>query len=81
VLSSVVAYFLNNYALSKLPASQASVFANLTTVISIIAGITIRHETFYWYHVIGAIMILIGVWGTNYFGKVSQLVISSEETH
>ncbi|AIS53270.1 hypothetical protein TKV_c21380 [Thermoanaerobacter kivui] len=81
ILSSIVAYFLNNYALSKLPASQASVFANLTTVISIIAGITIRHEAFYWYHVIGAIMILIGVWGTNYFGRVSEMTIPSEEIH
>ncbi|HHW58260.1 MAG TPA: DMT family transporter [Clostridia bacterium] len=81
ILSSIVAYFLNNYALSKLPASQASVFANLTTVISVIAGITIRREAFYWYHIIGAIMILIGVWGTNYFGKVSEMVMSSEEIH
>lgn len=79
ILSSVVAYFLNNFALSKLPASQASVFANLTTVISVIAGVTIRHEAFYWYHILGAIMILIGVWGTNYYGKISQVVILNEE--
>lgn len=72
-LSSIVAYFLNNYALSKLPASQASVFANLTTVISIIAGVAIRHENFYWYHMVGAVMILMGVWGTNYFGKTYEV--------
>jgi drug/metabolite transporter (DMT)-like permease len=81
ILSSIVAYFLNNYALSKLPASQASVFANLTTVISIIAGVTIRHEVFHWYHVVGAIMILIGVWGTNYFGKSYEMENLSEEIH
>ncbi|MGB9678939.1 MAG: DMT family transporter [Thermoanaerobacteraceae bacterium] len=79
VLSSVVAYFLNNFALSRLPASQASVFTNLTTVISVIAGVTIRHEAFYWYHILGAIMILIGVWGTNYYGKISKVAILNEE--
>lgn len=72
ILSSVVAYILNNFTLSKLPASQASVFANLTTIISIIAGVTIRHEAFYWYHVVGGMMILIGVWGTNFYGKVEK---------
>lgn len=72
IISSVVAYVLNNFTLSKLPASQASVFANLTTIISIMAGVMIRHEAFYWYHVIGSAMILIGVWGTNFYGKVEQ---------
>lgn len=69
VASSVIAYILNNFALSKLPASQATVFANLTTVISVIAGVFIRHEGFYWFHILGGIMIIIGVWGTNYYSK------------
>lgn len=77
ILSSVVAYILNNFTLSKLPASQASVFANLTTIISIIAGVMIRHEAFYWYHVIGSVMILIGVWGTNYYSKGEQGVFQA----
>ncbi|QSZ28233.1 DMT family transporter [Aceticella autotrophica] len=72
ILSSVVAYILNNFILSKLPVSQASVFANLTTIISIIAGVVIRHETFYWYHVIGSVMILVGIWGTNHYSKVED---------
>lgn len=68
VLSSVFAFLLVNYSLSKLPASQSSVFANLTTVVSVVAGITIRGESFELYKLIGAIMIIVGVWGTNYFG-------------
>lgn len=36
---------------------------------SIVAGVLIRHEPFYWYQIVGAIMILSGVWGTNYFGS------------
>lgn len=68
VLSSVFAFLLVNYSLSKLPASQSSVFANLTTVVSVVAGITIRGESFELYKLVGAIMIVVGVWGTNYFG-------------
>jgi drug/metabolite transporter (DMT)-like permease len=65
VLSSVVAFLLSNYNLSKLKASQSSVFANLTTVVSVIAGITIRNESFGALKIIGAVMIILGVWGTN----------------
>lgn len=69
ILSSVIAFFLVNYTLSKIKASQSAVFANLSSVTSIIAGVLIRHEPFFWYQIVGAIMILSGVWGTNYFGS------------
>ncbi|AYO29970.1 DMT family transporter [Biomaibacter acetigenes] len=68
-LSSVVAYFLLNFMLSKLEAARSSVFTNLATVFSIIAGVTLGHEPFYWFNVVGGIMILLGVWGTNYYSK------------
>lgn len=72
VLSSVLAFFFVNYTLSKLPASQSAVFANFATVVSILAGVFIRHEPFYWFQVVGAILIIIGVWGTNYYGKIEK---------
>ncbi len=72
ILSSVLAFFFVNYTLSKLPASQSAVFANFATVVSILAGVFIRHEPFYWFQVVGAIMIIVGVWGTNYYGKIEQ---------
>jgi drug/metabolite transporter (DMT)-like permease len=72
VLSSVLAFFFVNYTLSKLPASQSAVFANFTTVVSILAGVFIRNEPFYWFQIVGAVMIIIGVWGTNYYGKIKQ---------
>jgi drug/metabolite transporter (DMT)-like permease len=68
-LSSVVAYFLLNFMLSKLEAARSSVFTNLATVFSIIAGVTLGNEPFYWFNVVGGIMILLGVWGTNYYSK------------
>jgi len=72
ILASVVAFFMMNYTLSRVQASQAAVFANLTTVVSIIAGVVFRGETFYWFQFVGAAMIIIGVWGTNYYGELKQ---------
>ncbi|MTI69620.1 MAG: EamA/RhaT family transporter [Firmicutes bacterium] len=69
ILSSVIAFFMVNFMLSKIEASKSAVFANITTIISILAGVIILGEDFYWYHVLGGILILIGVWGTNYYGK------------
>ena len=65
ILSSVCAFFMLNYMLSKIPASNSSVFSNLTTVVSIIAGVFIRHEAFHWYQFAGSVVIILGVWGTN----------------
>ncbi len=69
LFSSVLAFFLMNYTLSKVEAAQSAVFANLTTIVSILAGVFIRGENFYWYQIIGGILIIIGVWGTNYFAQ------------
>ncbi|WP_350302358.1 DMT family transporter [Peribacillus frigoritolerans] len=67
-LSSLLTAFLSNYALSILPASKMSVFSNLATLITIMAGVIFLHESIHYYHVIGAMIILAGVIGTNYFG-------------
>ena len=72
VLSSVLAFFFVNYTLSKLPASQSAVFANFATVVSILAGVFIRNEPFYWFQIVGGILIIVGVWGTNYYGKIEE---------
>jgi len=45
-----------------------SVFSNLATLITILAGILFLHESFRTYHLIGGVMIVMGVIGTNYFG-------------
>ncbi|MCC3143865.1 DMT family transporter [Halanaerobium sp. Z-7514] len=69
IFSSVVAFFMMNYTLSKINAAQAAVFANFTTVVSILAGVFLRGESFYKLQALGAFLIIIGVWGTNYFGR------------
>lgn len=50
-------------------ASRSAVFANISTIVSIAAGVLVLHENFQLYHVIGSVMILVGVWGTNYYQK------------
>lgn len=71
VLSSLVTSFLANYILSKIEASKMSVFTNLGTVVSIIAGVVFLNEQIYYYHIIGSICIILGVIGTNFLGKRS----------
>lgn len=65
ILSSVITSLLSNYVLSKLDASKMSVFANLGTVITIIAGVLILKEDLFYYHIIGIVMIILGIIGTN----------------
>lgn len=67
IISSIIAYFLTNFTLSKIQASKMSVFSNVSTIVSIVAGVLILKESFHIYHFIGSILILTGVWGTNKF--------------
>lgn len=64
-LSSVLAFFLINFMLSKLEASRAAVFAYLSTVVSLSAGVIFRGESFSGPQLLGVALILVGVWGAN----------------
>ena len=72
ILSSVVAFFGMNYFIAKIGAARSAVFANLATIVSVAAGIGLRGEPFYWYHLVGGVLILLGVAGTNRFGPRSR---------
>jgi drug/metabolite transporter (DMT)-like permease len=65
VLSSVLAFFLVNFTLSRLKASQSAVFGCLTTLVSLVAGIALRGEYAGPFQLAGAAMILAGVLATN----------------
>lgn len=62
VFSSVAAFVILNYASTYISVSEASIFANLTTVISIIAGVVILKESFTIQQVIGAVIIIVSVY-------------------
>lgn len=68
ILSSSGTSFLTNYVLSYMESSKMSVFSNLATVISIVAGVVFLKEDIFYYHIIGSLLIIIGVIGTNFFG-------------
>ncbi|WP_261795536.1 DMT family transporter [Rubeoparvulum massiliense] len=65
ILSSLVTALLATYALSKIEATKMSVFGNLATLLSMVAGVIFLDETLSYYHLIGAVMIILGVLGTN----------------
>ncbi|MGM0641332.1 MAG: DMT family transporter [Thermotogota bacterium] len=79
ILSSTVTFFLINYMLSKVTAVESSIFANLTTVITVLAGFFFRGEELYWYYIVGMILIIMGVWGVNYFGAKYKKKIQNEK--
>lgn len=57
------------YMQSKLQAAKASVFGNVSTAISIVAGAAILGEPLYTYHIICTVLIIAGAVGLNFFGK------------
>lgn len=67
VISSVVAFLLLNYGSSHVSVSEASLFANFTTVISILAGIFIVGENFTIWQILGAGLICGSVYFNNLF--------------
>jgi len=72
ILASLLTSLLNNYSLSKLEASKASIFVNLRTIVAIFAGIIFLKEKLFYYDIIGSVMIILGVLGTNYYGYVKK---------
>lgn len=66
LLSSLGTSLLTNYSLSILQASKMAVFSNLSTVISIFAGVLFLNERFYFYHLLGSVLIVSGIAGANF---------------
>lgn len=64
VVGSIGGFFLLNYALSQLEAHVISIYANIATIVAIIAGAVFLQEILKLQHYIGAVMIVVGVYGT-----------------
>ena len=65
VLSSVAAFISLNWGTVRVTVSEASIFANLTTVISIVAGVVFLHESFSLFQIAGAAVIIGSVYVAN----------------
>ena len=62
---SILAFFLSTVAITKIGVNRASSFIGVATIVSIIAGAALLKETFTIYQIIGAIVIIIGVYTAN----------------
>lgn len=69
LLSSVLAYGLLNFANSHLSVSETSLFSNVTTVVSVLAGVVLLKEPFSIWQMLGVAVILICVFAANVSGK------------
>ncbi|MCF8011326.1 MAG: DMT family transporter [Clostridiales bacterium] len=78
ILSSIIAFFMLNYTLSNLTASRTAVFLNLTPVVSVLAGVFFLNEHLGPWQLLGGGIILLGVWGTNYFTEKQDTLNVSE---
>ncbi len=60
---SLLAFFFVSFSATHLELSRASVLGNTNTLVSVLAGVLILKEPFYWYHVLGGLVIVSGVIG------------------
>ncbi len=73
VASSVMGVFLSNLAIAKIGVNRTSSFIGVSTVVSILAGAVILKEPFTAYQVVGAAVILAGIYIANtYHEKETQ---------
>ncbi len=62
---SIIAFFIYNYMYSQISAVSTSVFTNLVTVITVTSGVFILNEKISNIQILGALLIAVGVIGTN----------------
>jgi drug/metabolite transporter (DMT)-like permease len=78
IASSLVTALTSNYILSRMEASRMSVFANLSTIVSIAAGAVFLGEEITVYHLIGSVLIITGVIGTNRLGRKKKVAVPTK---
>ena len=79
VCCSVVSYFLSSYVLTGLSVARATVFANLTTAVSVFAGAVLLHEPFSFTGLVCCAMILFGIYGVQRAAKPERMKEETEK--
>ena len=72
VCCSVVSYFLLSYMATYMTVTRSTVYANLTTAVSVIAGAVILKEPFTWLSAVFCAVILIGIYGVQKFARKGE---------
>ena len=62
---SVLAFFMSNAAIARIGVNRASSFIGVSTVVSVVAGALLLKETFTIYQIIGAAVIVVGIYTAN----------------
>ena len=65
VFGSVLGYTLFNYAVANAPTAKVVVFCNLTTILSVLAGVFLLGEAFSLLSGVAMVAVLIGIWGVQ----------------
>lgn len=73
VVSSVGAFLLLNFAMNHISVAKASIFSNFTTVISVLAGIFIMHDSFTALQLAGIVVITLSVFGVSYQKETTSI--------
>ena len=66
---SVICYFMSSYVITYMPVARETVFANLTTAVSVFAGVVFLREPFSWLGLVCCVLILLGIWGVQRTAK------------
>ena len=69
VFCSVISYVLYGWSITRLTVAKESVFANLTTAVSVFAGAVFLNEPCSWMTVLCCLVILLGIWGVQRTGR------------
>jgi len=69
---SVIAYFLVNYSLAKLPVARSTIFGHLATIVSVASGVILMGDRFTPLSLLAFALILTGIAGTNHFQRKSD---------
>lgn len=72
ICCSVVSYFLLSYMATYMTVTRSTVYANLTTAVSVIAGALILKEPFSWLSAVFCAVILIGIYGVQKFARKGE---------
>ena len=62
---SIAAFFMNNVAIVNIGVNRTSSFVGLSTVVTIVSGVLILHEPFTVIQIIGAVVVVLGVYIAN----------------
>ena len=68
LVCSVACYFLSSYTITYMTVARETVFANLTTAVSVFAGVIFLHEPFTWFGALCCLVIFVGIYGVQKTG-------------